>query len=794
MNITENQFYTAEKWGIDSFLFPPFLGITDRKCRYKNNETIKLTFYVCDFNQNNVRYNNIDTFTLFYFLNGRYYSEILVSGYNVVTLPAVPIGNYDMLMYARDKKGICSYLQTIPLKVESSSELQDSEIYTMTAGDLTTYGIDNTGNTSETVITGNIIGLNNLFNDKKGYKKIIMLNGTYMLKTYFDREHPIIIPSNFTVDLNGAKIKQAYAGRCEGVGPGLMVKLGNTESHIINGTIEGEYDEHIDHMEAPAKNVFEGEALNSIYLGYSYCSLENVNIGYSTGYNTCIRNLNLKYSNVLSFNAEYIDNSGNTTSDVLYSSTDFIDITILKNQISDVNYGITANYYAGYSKITGDSLIVKYIYFDANRNIIRIIKGKQFRYQPIPDDAVYLRIVFYTPKGTLTTTDNVRLITGRINYCNEIKNVSYYDTRTCAIASGSFDNLYIENCTFARSGQSCTPVPIDIEDGSKWAMNLYFKGNKITEKAATQTGGAIICYGENIVYDGNLNFDLETRGIKGLFVSSENAFNFSYVNREEFISGILELKDVAFNRLKILYNYSVDSYSYSNSVIENTDITGSVLVPTTERSVLFYKCNFSTNASFQLLNTFDAYDCIFKNFSPSNLTGSFRFTNCEFTGNTFINNVDKEKGKNIFFGCHFENLVLKINTNKNIFIGCTFDNIKINSLSSRIKTYNLILKRCNITYTDILVDYGPYAYSINATDILIKDCIINNSNSKGLLYMKCADIKGKIKFENNTINKAAGYLIELNSANSYTNTNFEIINCPDGIEKISASNSNFIFN
>ena len=93
--------------------------------------------------------------------------------------------------------------------------------------------------------TNTRIGLQKLLDDMsaKGYSSIKLLSGTYRI----DHQESIFIPSNFTLDMNEATIKlNQFTGD-----KALMITLNNTfDSHVINGTIEGDYYSH-DYANSP---------------------------------------------------------------------------------------------------------------------------------------------------------------------------------------------------------------------------------------------------------------------------------------------------------------------------------------------------------------------------------------------------------------------------------------------------------------------------------------------------------------------------------------------------------------
>lgn len=778
-------FPEKETYCVESFTETPFLGVSEKKPRYFYNENIAMKLYVCNFNKSDIDFNKPQKYKLFVKINNIEYTYILYSGYNHIEIinPGIT-GFYRITMYIMDLRGICSYRQYIPIQViDENYEIKDSEIYYMTSDDLTNYNIDNTGNTDDTVADNNITGLNKLFSDVKalGYRKIIMLLGRYMLKTYFDRNHPVIIPSYFTVDLNGATLKQVYAGRCENTGPALMVQFQKNEyeSHLINGTLEGEYDDHINHLEKPASGAIEGEAMNCIYSSLGYGSIENMNIGWNTGYTLCCNGTNLKYApKDQKWCKGYIDDNGNLIDSDIFTSTDFEDITAIKNQSFKYQFGISCCFFRGYSNMVGDSLITLYRFYDENKNLIYTLKGSQYQHHEIPSNAVYLRVTFYTPFGIPKYT--VRVDSGVINHNNEYKNIHFYDIRSCAMAIGNFDFCYIDNCTFTRCGQSCTPVPIDIEDGSKWARNLYFTNNEIDEFSKTQTGGIIVCYGHNIIMKSNKNFPTAVRGVIGLFVNqtSEHPCDLSIVKREHFRTGIVEIDNSETANLRVLNNHSNISTSYDNSIFNNIRLTNAIYVNNTDCSYYAKIINskLSVNGSFNPINNISVIGSKFNNYTPSNPTGNWFVANSNFIGASVIKNSSKYM-KMVFYKCHFEDATLRAENQKFIFIDCNFDNLSIILNATEKLIFNAVFKNCIINYKNSLVTLGPFAYTVNNyTSICFDSCeLIKTTNTaKGLFYIQCTQAINLSMIKNCTLTQTTGYLIELNSYSDYTNTTQDI--------------------
>ncbi|MBO5904959.1 MAG: hypothetical protein J6Q84_00915, partial [Kiritimatiellae bacterium] len=121
-------------------------------------------------------------------------------------------------------------------------------------------------------------GLQKLLDDKAaaGFRKLVLLPGQYRISP----KKPVYLPSNMTFDLNGATIKEnGFTGRSS-----QMVVLRNVDNtHLINGTLEGDYYEHDyspkENPEWPFGFVISGES--------RYCSVENVYVKDITGYGGC---------------------------------------------------------------------------------------------------------------------------------------------------------------------------------------------------------------------------------------------------------------------------------------------------------------------------------------------------------------------------------------------------------------------------------------------------------------------------------------------------------------------------
>ena len=195
--------------------------------------------------------------------------------------------------------------------------------------------------------TNTRVGLQKLLDDKKaeGYNKLTLLQGTYRI----DHQLQIYIPAQFTLDMNGATLKQnQFTGN-----KSLMIELNNTfDSHVINGTIEGDYFRH-DYNNSTNNS----EWVNGINIGgeAKYSSFENLTIKDIKCYGSSNRIANSKdgklgytylYSSSLGnvFKLGDIDrNTGLYIDSTTRTSSDFRDISGYEN----IGY-LSVSIYLGY--------------------------------------------------------------------------------------------------------------------------------------------------------------------------------------------------------------------------------------------------------------------------------------------------------------------------------------------------------------------------------------------------------------------------------------------------------------
>ncbi len=216
----------------------PYISTYYIKPVVTTNENVTLDFYITDYNHNSyVNESYDDKFTVTIKIDGKkdIIKKNLKAGDHSINLGKFKTkGEQKFSIICTDQYNRNSHELFNYFLVKNNSKTKE---YIMTKNDLKIYNIDNNNNPENAI--NNSIGLQKMLDDKKhdGYNQLKLLPGTYRVH----HEYTLYIPTKFTLDLNQATLKlNGFTGD-----KALMVELNNTfDSHVINGTIEGDYYEH----------------------------------------------------------------------------------------------------------------------------------------------------------------------------------------------------------------------------------------------------------------------------------------------------------------------------------------------------------------------------------------------------------------------------------------------------------------------------------------------------------------------------------------------------------------------
>ena len=680
----------------ESLLNSPWLSLNYFDPVVDINEDIIVPFYVTNYNHD--EWMNDDYTTMFQIeivFNGTIIRKIAHAGNNEINIGRCSeFGEHYFTYQCTDlSNNIKSPMYTKHLLCKDKSKILN--IYEMTENDLVTYNIDNNNNRELTVMENNIDGLNSFITDKKseGYDGVKLLPGQYNVAPGNSRDRAVVIPSNFTLDMNGSKIKHVFTTKGSG---SLIVKIemDSIDSHIINGYIEGDYDEHdvtVVGDEAAAGSGIEGEGFNCISMGGAFCSLENVDIGWVTGYCACT-GTNSRYitdaKNVSLFKQCYIDSNGNEISSDVFYTSDFYNIANIKSNCKF----ITACNYLGYGGYVGSSEIGYIHFYDSNKVYLKSTKFRQYSLIPILENSAYVKVTLYSTSTPSSTTFRVE---GK-NYIDmsnyKLLNVDFHDTRTCALATGVYDFQLVKNCTFDRCGQwleqgRVTPVAIDIEDGYQWGQNYFFENNFYNEKQTIGSSAIIINSGYNVNII-NTNMNSQQRRVKGLNIRD------SKIGGVTIITLVNKMK-TGFHR--IYNNIFTDELGFT---VEDSSMFGKV-----KRCTFLKRLNHGTGYSPTNNKNITFDNCIFKSF--------------ETISGTVTNSIISDNIGNARIGANIYNS--KITNVKNII--------------NNPKIYNSVIDNCtfnqegHIFDSTIINSQINYGYWDNGHTFEINNSTINNDKS-----------------------------------------------------------------
>ena len=640
--------------------------------------------------------------------------------------------------------------------------------YITTEEDLTTYGISNTNDTTMTTSTRE--GLQKLLDDKQaaGYNRLKLLEGTYRI----DHLGTIYIPTMFTLDMNGATLKlHEFAGD-----KALMMELNNTfDSHVINGTIEGDYYNH-DYTNSP--NNSEWVTGISISGNSIYCSYENMIVKDITGYggSNGLGEARDNSSNFTYLQTKAIGdtfklgdinrNTGESIESTSRTTCDFIDIS----GYIDIGY-ICVSIYLGYQGNTCGTWNLIYHFYDENKKFIRSIDGYQYRIVGIPTNTKFMKVTILNE----SYPNNLHYHLFKIPTHCSFKNIKFDNCRAVGLAQSAMKDMLVEDCEFTNSGQTLAKCAYDAEDGWDLMQDVTCKHLNFHDNPANDF---LTCAGHNFIIedfvDGKLHIWPRTNSyvvknnynLKNIYLGHGNRFKTGYIR---------------FFNNTILANISIGSNSTDNWIVVIKDCEINARTESTSELDVFLRCSLGSGS-----NTTDNYsnglgfafyiDCNIK-YKNSQYHSGGNYLNCNIEN---ISGFFKEKY--YFENCYINNLNIAIvsDNNEYKFKNCSINNSLI-SLGNWIKGAHILIQDCNINNNDYLLKIPHYAMG---KPIILSNNNFISSGTYGLVYFYDDRINGSISQqdklvlqENNITLPNSKYIINglsdttVNNINIYTEKN-----------------------
>lgn len=580
-------------------------------------------------------------------------------------------------------------------------------------------------------------GLQNLINDKKteGYNQVKLLNSIYRV----DHNSPLYIPNEFTLDMNGATLKLNQFSGDEA----LMIDINNvSDSHVKNGIIKGDYYEH-DYTNSPNNSEWvNGIAISNEAL---YCSYENITVEDITGYGVT-NGINPDGGGYLHYTAGSLKNfiSGDinrNTGELIEESTrttsDFLDISKALN-----NDYLSVSRYLGYQGVSGGTWNIICHFYDADKNYIKSIDSYQYRRVRIPENSKYLRVTLLN--NEYPTDLNVQYFKVPTN--SSFKNIKIDNVRCVGMAQAAMNNFLVEDIEISSSGQSSAKCAYDAEDGWDMMQDVTFREMNFHDNPYNEF---LTCAGHNFVIEDMI-------AGKIYLWPRTNSYTIRNNNNIKSITSEYENRTrTGYSR--ITNNIVNESINAKGAFIKN-NTAGSINASNISNCTIYSipSNDTKTTNSTIILDSFSSYlsgkteitDCIIKpkdgveeyRISFNQLDAERIFTNVQFLGKAKLDN------HNSFNTATFNN--------------CTFEDATINPGVSN-SLGNIEFNNCTINSTsENLIRLSPHAYSRGLTNVNFNDCNITHSGSGSLIYLYAKPTGGQMTFNNTTINKNEGFILD----------------------------------
>ena len=762
------------------------------------DENVKVSFYVTDFEQSLVRFlDDSHTFTAFleYRLKGGESKTVtlenLKSGDHAFNLGKFPVGAYEFRIWVKDQEGRESHRVIHDFRVMTAADLAipADKVYKMTEADLAAYGIRNDGdfekivfvetNGTEKVVkdrradapgytvtvpmdekTGKfpwqafkkakvaydkdydrarveadavttVEGIQKLIDDKatNGFRKVVMLPGVYRVSA----TKRIELPDFFTLDLGGAVIKEnAFTGASS-----LMVKLGSTiDSHLVNGTLEGDYWTH-DYAGSPNGS----EWCSGVEIGGDswYSSVENVKVADISGYGGQ-NGISKDKKGDLMFFYEYLPKfapggldaaTGEVdTNDTYRFTTDF---KSLEKILAQGRTRLQVSKVLGYQGRATRSWQTTVAWYDAEKKFISAETSWQYREMWIPAGAQFVRVSVEDESEKAANDSGLRLTAMRIPVNCAVKACTFDLCRCVGYAASAMKNFLFEGNFFTRSGESAARCAFDAEDGWDQMQDVYFYGNVFRDNPLNNS--ILTCAGHNFILEKN-ECDVYLWGrTHSTCVRDNDISNATYRCDSRLRSGYGRFDGNRYTKsVELGLHESSDrpdnwDYVLANTVFDGEKDQYSISVGNAGRMV---NCTFR-NMAARISN---AYACTFENCTDGNSYRGFpggRWFECTVKDSKFGKLFEKYD----WTRCHFTNVNLGGLYGQFAATDCDFADSSLFGLSRG----KIRMKNCTLDRTTVGGNYWEYPAKLS-----FENCAITMREDAPFLKLGVYTV-GRISFD-----------------------------------------------
>lgn len=727
---------------------------------FKPNQKVEVGFYIDTNTMDLYEKDIVSLFRIKAYVDHKLVSiKVFKSGSHVFDFGILAKGEHILALEGEDIYGRKSFRDYFEIRVKDEIKINK---YQITLEDLEKYNIKN--DFSEDVCDNMTAMLDDL---SKEYNYLILPEGTY--RTNIDKT--IMIPTNTTLDLNGATIKmeegQAGCGATQ-----LRIRQCE-DTHVINGTIQGDYDTH--DFKNSTKN---SEWVHGIDISgrSKYSSFENLEVKDITGYGITSgfavdRDGSGYCWGVVGFKT--VSNvSKNATTGHLDATcyTDFIDIS--KFKVDGCNY-FQFGKYLGYQGCPSSSWYYTLEMYDENKELVDTFNGYYYRRVYISQNVKYVKLKNYANSTLALWMENqVSLFAFKVPINCEIKNCKIDRARCVGFAPSAMESLRLLDTEFTRSGYNGAHCAFDSEDGWDMMHDFYMTGCNFHDNPNNDW---LTCAGHNFLlenneYNGSMyvwtraeGMTIRNNKIKGIGEGTKQAQGFHYRIHDNEATGTITstkctIKNCKANTINgTCKNCEVNNIGnankhkgYNNKYIINTGLSGYI------SELKIYDSEFSYESKEKCTMSFNKLDT------------KTEFSNVKFNGSYILANHN--------------------NFNSGTFKKCNFDNVEIQARCvDKPNNSEIVFENCKMTFSSLLMKGSPFAYSEGECHFRFKNCeIVDDGEEYRWTYGKVTDMiyffskpvdNSYIIFENCTITKQDGALVGSRTKEEIVKCNIEFNNC-----------------
>lgn len=725
---------------------------------FKPNQRVEVGFYIDTDTMDFYEKDMVSLFRIKAYVDHKLaFTKVFKSGSHIFDFGVLTEGEHILALEGEDIYGRKSFRDYFEIRVKDVTVVNR---YKITLDDLGNYGVKN--DFSEDVCEPMTIMLEEL---SKNYNYLVLPQGTY--KTAIDKT--IDIPTNTTVDLNGATIKmeEGKAGN-----HALQLRILQCEdTHVINGIIQGDYDTH-----DFANSTNNSEWVHGIGIdGRSkYSSFENVEVKDVTGYG------------IVSGFAADKDGAGycwgvvsfKTTSNVSKNATtgkldatcytDFIDIS--KFKVEGCNY-FQLGKYLGYQGCPASAWYYTLEMYDENKKLVDTFNGYYYRRVYIPQNVKYIKLKNYANSTTALWMNDTCLFAFKVPVNCEVKNCKIDRARCVGFAPSAMESLRLLDTEFTRSGYNGAKCAFDSEDGWDMMHDFYMSRCNFHDNPNNDW---LTCAGHNFLVENN-----EYNGAIYVWTRAEGM-----VVRNNKIRAISEGKGKESKHYKIYNNETTNAITSTRCTIKNCK--GNIINGVSRNCEMYglgnSKGHKGVNNKYIFKDGWSGYiaDVNIKDSEVSYETreiGGISFNALD--ADTLFDNV-KFIGKYNFNNHN--------NFNSGLFKNCEIEHVYIDArCQDKPNNSEVVFENCKMTFSNLLMKGSPNAGSQGECHFKFKNCeIIDDGEEYTWQYGKVTDMiyffsqpvdNSYIIFENCTITKQGGALVGSRTKTETVKCNIEFNNC-----------------